>query len=76
MGNIITHNANLSGRPVQTYATDASTVALDLNGSLSDDGQPYYELGLLEALALSRLLEAAIRDAQQGTFSAPPPQAD
>lgn len=71
MSNIITHNTNLSGGTIQAYAKGAQTVALDLNHQLTEDGAPYYELTLLEALALARIIEAAIRDAQQGTFAVP-----
>lgn len=68
MGNLITHNGKVGERQVQAYATNAETIALDMNHQLTDDGAPFYELPLIEALALVRLVEAAIRDAQQGTF--------
>jgi hypothetical protein len=76
MSNIVTHNTNLPGGSVQSYATDEKTVVLDLNRQFvarfdhMDDGpqKALYELSLIQALALARILEAAIRDAQSGTY--------
>lgn len=78
MSNIVTHNTNLPGGSVQSYATDAETVVLDLNRQFAarfdhmDEGpqRACYDLTLIQALALARILEAAIRDAQSGTFAA------
>lgn len=79
MSNILTHNTNLAGGTVQTYATDGNTVVLDLNNSLGDrddTGRPVLEMTQLQALGLARILEAGIRDAQQGTFVPPTPDGD
>lgn len=70
MSNILTHNTNLAGGTVQTYATDANVVVLDLN-----NGTDPLEMNQLQALGLSRIIEAAIRDAQQGTYVPPSQEA-
>jgi len=67
MGNILTHNTNLAEGTVQTYAEDANVIVLDLN---KPDFKPL-EMSQLQALGLSRIIEAAIRDAQQGTYVPP-----
>ena len=74
MGNILTHNTNLAGGTVQSYATDGNTVVLDLNnslGDLEDTGRPVLEMTQLQAHGHARNLEAGIRDAPQGPFGPP-----
>lgn len=76
MTNLITHNTNLPGGSVQAYATSETEVVLDLNRlfvSRPNEEGPHvravYELTQVQALALARVLEAAIRDAQGGVFA-------
>lgn len=76
MSNIVTHNTNLPGGSVQTYATSGDQVTLDLNrlfvtrpgSEVGPHERAVYDMSLIQALALSRILEAAIRDAQQGVY--------
>lgn len=66
MSNIITHTTNLPDGSVQAYATSGESVTLDLQGQ---GAETPLVMSLIQALALSRILEASIRDAQQGTYS-------
>lgn len=76
MSNIVTHNTNLPGGSVQAYANSETEIVLDLNrffvARAGEDGphqRACYELTQVQALALARTLEAAIRDAQGGVFT-------
>lgn len=77
MTNIVTHNTNLPMGSVQAYATSQSEVVLDLNrmfvGRMPDeDNEPaVYRMTPVQALALSRILDAALRDTTTGTYGIP-----
>ena len=62
MSHIITHDTRLEQGSVQTYALSANRVALDLQREAVELLTP------LQAIALVRILEAAIRDATEGAY--------
>jgi hypothetical protein len=59
----VTHNVRMQveGGYVQTYATGAGALLLDLNGTAQDG---VLKLDVRDAKALRRLLDAAIADAE------------